>query len=250
MLILDHLSQRFSVPGGSVQALAPVSLMVARGEFVSIVGPSGCGKTTLLHLIAGLVTPTQGTVSLEGVPIQKPQKQIGLVFQKSNLMPWRTVRENIALPLELDQVPMTERRDRADMVIARLGLKGFEDAFPSQLSGGMAGRVAIGRALIQQPQILLLDEPFGALDALTRESMQLELLRLWDSGELSMAIMVTHSITEAVFLADRVVVMSPRPGQIQAIIPVELPRPRHLEMVHSSAFGTLASQVRRHIEAH
>jgi NitT/TauT family transport system ATP-binding protein len=249
MLKLEGITHRYVGQGTIVEALAPIAFQVGAGEFVCLLGPSGCGKTTLLHIIAGLITPTSGTVTLDGVPIREPQRQIGLVFQQSNLMPWRTVRENLALPLELAGMACAERLTRAESALERLGLAGFGDAFPAELSGGMAQRVAIGRALIYDPGVLLLDEPFGALDALTREQMQLELLHLWANSR-KMAIMVTHSITEAVFVADRVMVMSQRPGRIRAEVVVDLPRPRRLEMVHDPVFGELAREVRSHIESY
>ncbi len=247
MLRVEGVAHRFEGSGEGVEALAPISLPVRAGEFVCMVGPSGCGKTTLLHILAGLIRPTQGTILLDGVPITGPHPRIGLVFQESNLMPWRSVRDNLALPLELAGLNRPDRYARADAALERLGLQGFGDTFPAELSGGMAQRVAIGRALIYDPDVLLLDEPFGSLDAMTREQMQLELMSLW-SNERKTAIMVTHSITEAVFVADRVLVLSPRPGRIRAEISIPLSRPRRLDMVHAPDFGALAQQIRANIE--
>ncbi len=248
MLRVDNVAHTFVGPSGSIDALAPVTFHVKDGAFVSLIGPSGCGKSTLLRIIAGLVAPTQGTVTLDGDVIREPQRRIGLVFQQSNLMPWRTVLDNLALPLELAGADQPALQAQAADVLDRVGLTGFGQAYPAELSGGMAQRVAIGRALIQNPDILLLDEPFGALDALTREQMQLELLRLWDS-DCKTAIMVTHSITEAIFVADRVLVMGPRPGRIRADLEVPLPRPRRLAMVYAPEFGRLVQRVREAIEA-
>ncbi len=250
MLRVENVAHTFAGVGGNnaVEALAPVSFQVGAGEFLCIVGPSGCGKSTLLRIMAGLLAPTQGAVTLDGEAIHAPHPRIGLVFQKSNLMPWRTVLDNLALPLELAGVPAPERARQAGAMLERIGLPGFGGVFPAELSGGMAQRVALGRALVQDPEVLLLDEPFGSLDALTREQMQLDLMDLW-SARRKTAIMVTHSITEAVFIADRVLVLSQRPGRIRAELEVPLSRPRRLEMVHAPDFGLLVRQVRQHIEA-
>jgi NitT/TauT family transport system ATP-binding protein len=248
MLRIDNVAHTFIGPDGPVEALGPVAFQVQRGSFVCLVGPSGCGKSTLLRIIGGLLRPTQGTVSLDGAMIDEPQPRVGLVFQQSNLMPWRTVLDNLALPLELAGSGWKQRLLQANTVLERVGLGGFGQAYPAELSGGMAQRVAIGRALIQDPDVLLLDEPLGALDALTREQMQLELMNLW-AAEHKTAIMVTHSITEAVFVADRVLVMSRRPGQIRADLKVPLARPRNLDMIHAPDFGTLVHRIREAIGA-
>jgi len=232
---------------GGIQALAGVSFTVSRQEFVCFVGPSGCGKTTLLRLLAGLVAPTYGEVVFEGKRLAQPRRRIGFVFQQANLMPWRTVLSNIVLPLELQQVPAREAEDRANNLINLVGLNGFETSYPCDLSGGMAQRVAIARALIHEPNLLLLDEPFGSLDALTRERMGAELMRVWAARTVTV-VMVTHSISEAVLLADRVFVLSARPAHVCLDLPIPLPRPRSLEMTHTRAFGKLASQVRLAIE--
>jgi len=247
LLRAEGLSVFFTGPSGEIQALENVSLTVTPGEFLCIVGPSGCGKSTLLRLLAGLLRPSHGAVWLNEEPLTRPRRQIGIVFQKANLMPWRTVRQNVALPLEIAGLDPEETRRRAEALIALVGLSGFEDAYPAELSGGMAQRVAIARALIHDPELLLLDEPFGSLDALTREQMALELLRIWQAQRKTV-VMVTHSIPEAVFLGDRVLVMSARPGQIRAIISVPLPRPRHGEILASETFGRLTQQVRQAIE--
>ena len=230
--------------GEEIRALDNVSLHVHAGEFVSIVGPSGCGKSTLLRVLGGLLAPDKGHVLLDGQPHATPHPTVGFVFQSVNLLPWRTVLRNITLPLEVaGGLDRNEAQERARALVELVGLEGFENAYPRTLSGGMAQRVAIARALIAKPAILLMDEPFGALDALTRERMNLELLRIWHAHQVT-AVLVTHSIQEAVFLGDRVLVMSPRPGRIRAEVPVNLPRPRRLEMSYSEAFGTLSREVR------
>ncbi len=245
-LIAERIRVTYRSPNGEVGALEEVSFQVGAGEFLCLVGPSGCGKSTLLRVLGGLLRPTSGRVYLDGRPLNGPCRRIGFVFQKANLMPWRTVLENVTLPLEILGVKMAEARRRAGELLQLVGLEGFESAYPHSLSGGMEQRVAIARALIHDPSILLLDEPFGSLDALTRERMNLELLRIWRAKRKTV-IMVTHSIQEAVFLADRVLVMSPRPGRIEASIPVPLPRPRRLEMLYEEGFGALSRRIREAI---
>jgi NitT/TauT family transport system ATP-binding protein len=249
ILQVESLSKTFDSANdkGQLLALAHISFSVAAGEFLGIVGPSGCGKTTLLQLIAGLVAPTKGQVWLAGNQLTKPHPEISMVFQKPNLMPWRTVLENVLLPLQIQAVPMAEAKKQGQEVLALVGLSEFAAAYPKQLSGGMEQRVAVARALIQRPSILLLDEPFGALDALTRERLNLELLRLWQNQHLT-AIMVTHNIREAVFLADRVLVLSPRPGTISAEFSINLPRPRPKGIEYSKEFGRLAYEIRQAIK--
>jgi NitT/TauT family transport system ATP-binding protein len=227
-------------------ALDGISLAADEGEFLAIVGPSGGGKSTLLRLLAGLIPPDDGLVRFRGQPLTEPRREIGFVFQRANLMPWRTVIRNIALPLEVSHVPQPEALARADTLVELVGLNGFANAYPNQLSGGMQQRVALARALIHDPQMLLLDEPFGALDALTRDRMNGELLRIW-SLRRPTVVMVTHSITEAVFLADRVLVLSARPGRVRAEFPVPLPRPREFPITMTPEFGKLARAVRAEI---
>lgn len=227
-------------------ALDGLSLAVEQSEFLSIVGPSGCGKSTLLRLLSGLVRPIAGRVLLRGRPLTEPQREIGYVFQRANLMPWRTVCANITLPLEIAGAQGPDIARRADEAVALVGLDGFAEAFPAQLSGGMQQRVALARALIHEPAVLLLDEPFGSLDALTRERMNAELLRIWNLRRPTV-IMVTHSISEAVFLSDRVLVMTPRPGRIRATFSIPLSRPRSQELVLDPAFLQLTRQVRAEI---
>jgi len=213
----------FETRTGQVQALDAVDLTVAAGEFVSLIGPSGCGKSTLMRLIADLDDPTSGTLTVFGKTARKARldQEYGIAFQSAGLLPWRTVAGNVALPLELHGVASAQRRTRVEQLLDMVGLSDFADRYPDQLSGGMQQRVAIARALAEQPRLLLMDEPFGALDEMTREKMQTELVRI--SAETGAAVVfVTHSIPEAVFLSDRVVVMSPRPGRIQQVVPMRL----------------------------
>jgi len=242
-MAVEHLAHVYATPQGQVEALSDISFDVAPQEFVCVVGPSGCGKSTLLRLMAGLIKPTRGEVFIDGQPLTGPRRQIGIVFQRANLMPWRTVRDNVVLPLELAGVPREEAVRRADALIELVGLTGFEGARPRNLSGGMEQRVAIARALVHDPEILLLDEPFGALDAMTRERMGAELLRIWEASRKTV-VMVTHNIQEAVFLADRVLVLSQRPGRVRATFDIPLPRPRDLAMQYGMLFGELAGQIR------
>ncbi len=239
----------FPAPGldSPLPVLGPVSFSIAASEFVCLVGPSGCGKSTLIRVLAGLIPPTRGEASLDDQPIREPSRRVALMFQDANLMPWRTVLDNIALPLELAGARQPERHDTARRLLPRLGLSEFALAYPGELSGGMAQRVALGRVLIQHPDVLLLDEPFGALDALTREQVAADLLDLW-TQEQQTVLMVTHDINEAVLLADRVLVMSRRPGQINADIQVTLGRPRRLSDTYSDEFGRIAEQVRANIQ--
>jgi NitT/TauT family transport system ATP-binding protein len=231
--------------GQDITALANVELDIANGEFVTVVGPSGCGKTTLLKILAGIMRRSSGHVLLNGVPIEKPSREVGVVFQQPILLPWRTVLSNMLLPVELQHRDREAHLDRARQYLALAGLTGFEDKYPHELSGGMQQRVGIGRALVHDPAVLLMDEPFGALDAMTRDAMNIELLRIWDESRKTV-LLITHSIAEAVLLADRVVVMSPRPGRIVEIVPVDLPRPRTLDMINSEAFGRYVRAIRRH----
>jgi NitT/TauT family transport system ATP-binding protein len=248
MYILEaiHLNKQFATRQGLLQAVEDVSFGVAPGEFLCVVGPSGCGKTTLLRLLSGLLLPDQGQVRLHGQPLPGPSREIGLVFQKANLMPWRTVLDNVLLPLQVQRMPPAEAGQRAVHALELVGLMEFAHSYPRELSGGMTQRVAIARALAHEPQILLLDEPFGALDALTRERLNQELLRVWDASRKTV-VMVTHDIREAVFLADRVLVLSQRPAQVTAVVPITLPRPRSLSLFYSEAFSALAYEVRQAI---
>jgi len=243
LLSAEDLAVWFPNGNGGLHALDRVSFDVAPKEFVCIVGPSGSGKTTLLRLLAGLLRPTRGEVRLEGHTVRWPRRGTGFVFQQANLMPWRTVQHNIELPLELEGHPPDVTRRRASELLSLVGLQGFASSYPRDLSGGMAQRVAIARALVHDPDLLLLDEPFGSLDALTRERMAAELLRIWDARHVTV-VLVTHSIPEAVLLADRVLVLSARPGRVVLDLPIPLPRPRTLDLSYTAEFGTLARQVR------
>jgi NitT/TauT family transport system ATP-binding protein len=237
---VDSVNHTF--PDG-VAAIDNVSMSIEAGDFVALVGSSGVGKSTLLRILGRLLTPTKGEVQQNG----RSDVPIGIVFQKDNLMPWRTVFDNIYLPLELQGVSISLANARVNDMIDLVGLTGFEQSYPSQLSGGMAQRVAIARALIHEPVLLLLDEPFGALDALTRERMGQELLRIWEAMPVTV-FLVTHSIPEAVLLADKVLVMTGHPGTISADLPITLPRPRQLEMQGTAEFQTIAAAVRAEIE--
>jgi NitT/TauT family transport system ATP-binding protein len=219
---LDGVTVRFRGRRTEVTALRSVSLRVARAEFVAIVGPSGCGKSTLLKLVAGLLRPTGGRVRLLGEAVAGPRHDIGYVFQRAALLEWRSARRNILLQAEMRRMPAAQARERTARLIEMTGLTGFEDAYPHELSGGMQQRVALCRALLHQPPVLLMDEPFGALDALTREQMNVELNRIWRETRTTV-LLVTHSIAEAVYLADRVVVLTERPGTVAEVIDIGLP---------------------------
>lgn len=242
-LRVEGVCVSYPTPEGELAALEDITFAVMPGEFVCLVGPSGCGKSTLLRVLAGLLPPDRGTAWLDGRPVTAPRRQAGIVFQKANLMPWRTVLGNVLLPLELSGAHKSEARRRANELIELVGLQEFANTYPADLSGGMAQRVAIARALVHDPDVLLLDEPFGSLDALTREQMGLELLRIWQAQRKTV-LMVTHSVSEAVFLADRVLVLSPRPGTVAATVPVDSPRPRDLALMATGAFGALTGRVR------
>jgi NitT/TauT family transport system ATP-binding protein len=242
-LTAEHISHAYPTEAGLLRVLDDVSLVLGRDELVCLVGPSGCGKSTLLRILAGLLAPSAGMARLDGEAISAPHPRIRLVFQEPNLMPWRTALDNIALPLELAGVGRVVRENAARRMIVLVGLVGFESAFPAQLSGGMAQRVALARALIDSPEVLLLDEPFGALDALTRDQLGDELMRIWQARQ-GTVLMVTHSIPEALLLADRVLVMSPRPGRVAAEFAINLPRPRSIDVLHSRPAGRLARDIR------
>ena len=243
ILTIRDLSAVFPDNNGGLRALENISFDVHPQEFVCVLGPSGSGKTTLLRILAGLISPTTGSFTFgHGEP-----PSTGMVFQQANLMPWRTVIENIKLPLEVKRVNETTARAKAQEMIELVDLQGFEDSLPRDLSGGMAQRVAIARALIHDPDLLLLDEPFGSLDALTRERMWNELSRIWQMRQKTV-IMVTHSINESLFLADRVLVLTPRPGKVKLDLQVDLPRPRQDDIRYTPHFGRLAKKLRSAIE--
>ncbi|MDX1686993.1 MAG: ABC transporter ATP-binding protein [Candidatus Promineifilaceae bacterium] len=239
-----HVEEVNHVFPDGVHALADISLSIPAGSFTVLVGPSGVGKSTLLRILGGLLQPTAGRVRLKGYSPHKAREPIGIVFQQENLMPWRTAYENVRLPLEITG---KKAPDRVTDLLQLVGLQGFEQSYPAQLSGGMAQRVALARALVHEPDLLLMDEPFGALDALTRERMGQELLRIWRAMPVTV-FMVTHSISEAVLLADDVLVMTDHPGRITGRVTVDLPRPRELSMQSTAAFHECAGAVRAAIE--
>jgi NitT/TauT family transport system ATP-binding protein len=240
---LEALRFSFPVSGQPVEVLGGIDLRVDRGSVVALVGPNGCGKSTLLRVIAGLLPAAAGTVEVEGAPVAGPDPRVGLVFQEPRLLPWRTSLDNVAFPLEVAGRARAERTERAHDLLRLVGLAGWADARPGELSGGMRQRVAIARALALEPSVLLLDEPFSALDALTRERFNVELLRLWERIGATI-VLVTHSISEAVFLADRVVVLSPRPSTVAADIPIDLARPRRLADLDAAVATRAAAQIR------
>jgi NitT/TauT family transport system ATP-binding protein len=245
-LRISDVGMTFSVEKREpVTAIEGASLDVADGEFVAIVGPSGCGKTTLLRILAGLLAPTRGSVYIDGELTTRPRRDVAMMFQSPTLLPWRTVLQNCLLPVELHGKQSADDEDRARQLLGRAGLAGFEGRYPHELSGGMQQRVALCRALAIQPSVLLLDEPFGALDAMTRDQMNLDLHRMWESNKIT-TVLITHSITEAVFLAQRVVVMTSRPGRIDDVIEVPLPRQRDASTLQMDEFTATASRVRRY----
>ncbi|RIX79575.1 ABC transporter ATP-binding protein [Acidovorax cavernicola] len=239
------VSKTYQSKDGPVESLQPLDFAIREGEFVSVVGPSGCGKSTLLKMVAGLLPISGGSLTLAGKPIQGPQKDVGIVFQSAVLLPWRSVEDNILLQAEMRHLPKATSQARARELMDMAGLKGFEGKYPWQLSGGMQQRASICRALLHDPSVLLMDEPFGALDAMTREKMNLELQRIWMTSKKTV-MLITHSIPEAIFLSDRVIVMSERPGSIAAVYDIDLPRPRTLDVMASAEFGHYTKQVRAH----
>ena len=247
VIAIRHLSKTYGGRDGVV-ALSDIDCAVADGEFLSIVGPSGCGKSTLLKILAGLMQASGGQALLNGSPIEGPRKDIGVVFQSPVLFPWRSVLGNVLLPADVQQLDREKMTQRAMELLALVGLTGFEHRYPWELSGGMQQRVALVRALIHDPALLLMDEPFGALDAMTREAMNAELQRIWLERRKTV-VFITHSTSEAVFLADRVMVMTPRPGRIGDLFAVDLPRPRTLDMMTTEAFVAYVRRIRRALNA-
>ena len=246
---IDNVSKVFSNTGNDVTALKGVSIDIQKGEFISLLGPSGCGKTTLLRLIADLIEPTTGSVTIEGsTPLEaRLARKYGMVFQSPVLYEWRNIKKNIELPLEIMKVPKKERSERAEKMLDLVGLSDFANSYPSQLSGGMQQRVGIARALAIKPEILLMDEPFSALDEFTREKLHEDLLRIWRKTNKTI-VFVTHNISESVYLSDRVCVLSPHPGRLSAVIDIDLPRPRTEEMRHSAELAALVAKVRNSFE--
>jgi NitT/TauT family transport system ATP-binding protein len=247
IIAIDHVTKIYQSGSGTVTALQDVSLTIAPGEFVSLIGPSGCGKSTLMRLIGDLGQPSAGTITIKGKTPQQARldRDYGIVFQAPVLYDWRTVRKNVELPLEVMGRPSAARHEQSQAMLRLVGLQDFGDSYPWQLSGGMQQRVSIARALAFAPSILLMDEPFGALDEITRERMQAELLSIWGGAETdTTVIFVTHSIPEAVFLSDRVVIMSSRPGRIEGVVAIDLPRPRDITTRESPRFFALVTEVR------
>jgi len=248
LVAIRGVSQHFGADGARVPALESIDLDIADGQFTAVVGPSGCGKSTLLSLIAGLRLPSSGTVLCEGERITGPMpRKVGMIFQEANLLPWLSAIDNVAFPLKLRHVAKAERLDAARRMLNLTGLRGFEDRLPHQLSGGMKQRVAIARGLVQNPAVLLMDEPFASLDEQTRMVLGDELLRIWSETRKTV-LFVTHSLHEAVYLADRVVVLSARPGRLVDDIRVDLPRPRSFAMTAEERFGALKDRIWQHIK--
>jgi NitT/TauT family transport system ATP-binding protein len=249
LVAIREVSQRFGPGAAGVSALESISLEIPDGQFAAVVGPSGCGKSTLLSLVAGLRRPTSGTVLCDGEPITAPMpRKVGMIFQEANLLPWLSAVDNVAFPLKLRRVARAERLAAARRMLELTGLAGFEDRLPHQLSGGMKQRVAIARGLVQNPAVLLMDEPFASLDEQTRMVLGDELLRIWSETRKTV-LFVTHSLNEAVYLADRVVVLSARPGRVVDDVAVDLPRPRSFAMTGSERFGMLKDRIWQHIKS-
>jgi NitT/TauT family transport system ATP-binding protein len=242
LIRLDGVGMTYATGSGPVEALRDIDLTVGRGELVAVVGPSGCGKSTLLRIIAGLLAPSRGRVEVDGRPVVRPIPSVGMVFQAPVLLKWRTIQDNVLLPAELSRLDPRDYRARAAQLLRLVGLAEFAQRLPRELSGGMQQRASLCRALLLDPPLLLMDEPFGALDAMTRDEMNLELLRVWGQGsgeERKTIVFVTHSIPEAVFLADRVIVMTSRPGRLGRVFDVPLPRPRTAASRARPDFGAL-----------
>ena len=245
LIRLDRVAKTYQTNDGPVESLLPLSFDINAGEFLAIVGPSGCGKSTLLKMVAGLLPATSGEMTIRGVPIAGPPDDVGIVFQSPVLLAWRTVLRNVMLQIEMRRLPVDEFLPKAHALLQLTGLGDFKNKYPWQLSGGMQQRASICRALVHDPAVLLMDEPFGALDAMTREKMNLELQRIWFETRKTV-LFITHSIPEAVFLADRVLVMSERPGAVAAIYDVPLARPRSLAIMGDPRFVELTQTIRRH----
>jgi NitT/TauT family transport system ATP-binding protein len=244
---VENVSKRYPTRSGAfVTALEQVNLQIHADEFLTIVGPSGCGKSTLLKLLGGLLAPTEGAVQVRGRPLTGPSPDVGIVFQSPVLLPWRNVLDNVLFPIEILRQPRRQYQAEAERLIELVGLKGFERSVTRELSGGMQQRVSICRALIHDPPLLLMDEPFGALDAMTREEMGMELLRVW-SERRKTVVFVTHNIPEAILLADRVAVMTRRPGRVVDVVSIDLPRPRTIKMEFSPEFQKYAEAIRNSI---
>jgi NitT/TauT family transport system ATP-binding protein len=248
LVTATEVTKTYTTRDGPVLALDHVSFDVPTGQFLSIVGPSGCGKSTLMLLVAGLLPASSGTITVDGVVVQRPYTNLGIVFQDAVLLDWRRVLDNLLLQIEVRHLDKRLYRDRAIELLGLVGLTGFEQKYPYELSGGMRQRVSICRALVHDPPLLLMDEPFGAVDAITRDQLNLDLQHIWLQTQKTV-IFITHSISEAVFLSDRVMVMSPRPGRIEALVDIDLPRPRTFAMRDAPEFAAYARQIRRVFEA-
>jgi NitT/TauT family transport system ATP-binding protein len=236
------VSKRYDTRSGEIVALDAVNLGICEGEFVSIIGPSGCGKSTLLMIVSGLTSKSSGSVQISGGEVTTPYTACGIVFQQDVLLDWRSAFRNVTLQAEIRGMNIKAAEKRAHELLSLVGLEGFENMYPHELSGGMRQRVSICRALLHDPALLLMDEPFGALDALTRDQLNVDLLRFWQQTRMTV-LFVTHSISEAVFLSDRVVVMSPRPGRVEGIIPINLPRPRRLAIRQTAEFNAHVQEI-------
>ena len=247
-ITINNASKVYETQSGDVHALSEITTTVNEHEFVCVVGPSGCGKTTLLWAISGLHPLTSGDVKLDGTTITKPHPEIGMIFQEANLLPWRNLIQNIRFPFEIKRLNANDYQDRIDHLLDTVGLAGFENKYPRELSGGMQQRASLVRCLSFDPSVMLMDEPFGALDAFTRDEMTLLLLKLWRETQKTI-VFVTHSITEALFMADRILVMTPRPGQIAKEVTVDLPRPRHLDMQTTPYFMEATKEIKHLIYA-
>jgi NitT/TauT family transport system ATP-binding protein len=245
LITVEDVAKIYRTRDGDVESLKPLSFDIAEGEFMAIVGPSGCGKSTLLKMIGGLLPVSRGRISVSGRDVRGPPDDVGFVFQSPVLLAWRTVLANVMLQIEMRRLPRDRYLPKARALLGMVGLQDFERKLPWQLSGGMQQRASICRALVHDPAVLLMDEPFGALDAMTRERMNLELQRIWAETRKTV-LFITHSIPEAVFLADRVLVMTERPGSIAAIYDVPLPRPRSLTVMGDPVFGALTQRIRKH----
>ncbi|MFZ4808875.1 MAG: ABC transporter ATP-binding protein [Hyphomicrobiaceae bacterium] len=242
------VAKTYASPRGDVTALTDIDLDIRRGEFVSVLGPSGCGKSTLLKCVAGLETVSRGSIHVGGARLSGPPGGLGVVFQRDVLLDWRTILDNVLLSIEFMGLPRARYRTRARELLARFGLAGFEDRHPWELSGGMRQRASICRALLSDPELLLMDEPFGALDAMTRDDLNVELTRIWQDQRKTV-LFITHSITEAIYLSDRVVLMSQGPGRIFDVVDVDLARPRPLAIRETPEFGSYVQRIRRHFAA-
>jgi NitT/TauT family transport system ATP-binding protein len=243
-LAIADVQLTYQTRRGPLLVLDRLTFATEAGQFVSVLGPSGCGKSTLLRLVSGLLFPTAGAITLSGEPVRGPRPDVGIVFQQPTLLPWKSVFDNVMMPIRALGRDVAVHKPRAEALISLVGLEGFRNAYPHELSGGMQQRVAVARGLINDPTLLLMDEPFAALDAMTRESMMIELQRIWAETHKSV-LFITHSIPEAVFLADRIVVMSARPGRVIEILEVDLPRPRTIDSMSDARFIELTGELRR-----